>query len=370
MRLLHTADLHLGKTLKGASLIDDQNFIIDEIFSVVDDQKPDAILICGDVYDRAIPPPDAVDLFNKTLNHFAEKNLPTLIIAGNHDSATRLNFGSKLFARQNIFIASKISDEPAQVVLEDNFGEVYFSMIPFATPNEIRTKFSCDDDPNKFYVDLARKKIPDGKRSIALAHMFLTGGVESDSERKFVGGTENVDAKIFSDYNCVALGHLHKPQKISAENIRYSGSPLKYSFDETNHKKSVTIFDIDAGGAVSVEQIPLIPRRDVIIVEGNFHELLNRPTCHDYAQIILTDDAYIYETEKLRDAFPNFLEIKRKSHLRSYDDAPKNSFRKEDSISAQFANFFNDVMQEPMNNDERTAFEGFLRELDIEEREV
>ncbi|MBR6711684.1 MAG: exonuclease SbcCD subunit D [Selenomonadaceae bacterium] len=369
MKLLHTADWHLGKTLKGQNLLDDQKYILDEIFEVIDDQKPDAILICGDIYDRGVPPIDAVDLFNETLTKLAERNLPTLIIAGNHDSATRLNFGSELFARQNIFIAAKITDTPAQIVLNDKFGEIYFSMIPFFEPGEIKSKFFSEDaerltynDANKFYVDLARQKISANKRSVALAHVFLTGGVESDSERKIVGTLSNVNANIFSRYNYIALGHLHKPQKF------YSGSPLKYSFDEANHKKSVTIVDIDGVGNVKTEKFELTPRRDVKVVTGTFNELIKRKPIQDYVQIILTDDVYIYETEKLRDAFPNFLEVKRENHLKSYDDASPSSFSKEDSISEQFANFFKDVMQEPMTNDEQAALEEILREVEREER--
>lgn len=375
MKLLHTADWHLGKTLKGTPLIEDQRHMLNRILDIAEDV--DAVIIAGDVYDRAVPPVDAVNLFDETLNRLAEKNLPTLIIAGNHDSASRLNFGSKFFERQGIHIAATVADEPVQVVLKDDFGEVYFSLIPYFGHGEIREKFFGKDaeqltanDANKFYVDLARQKIPAGKRSVAVAHVFLTGGVESESERKFVGGAENVDAKIFSGYDYVALGHLHRPQKISTENIRYAGSPLKYSFDEADHKKSVTIADIDAAGNVTTEKIPLKPLHDVIIVEGQFNELINRPPVKDYAQIILTDDVYIYETERLRAAFPNFLEVKRKDHLQSYDDAPTSSFRKEDSVSKQFANFFEDVMQEPLNDDERAAFESLLRELDREEREV
>ncbi|MBQ6296132.1 MAG: exonuclease SbcCD subunit D [Selenomonadaceae bacterium] len=349
MKLLHTADWHLGKTLKGQNLIEDQKIILDQILEIAKDV--DAILICGDIYDRAVPPVDAVELFNETLTKLAEKNLPTLIIAGNHDSATRLNFGNKIFERQNIFIAAKISDKP-NVVLEDNFGEIYFSMIPFVDSEKIPAIISS-----------ARAKIPNGKRSVALAHVFLTGGIESESERKFVGGAENVSADIFSDYNYVALGHLHSPQKF------YSGSPLKYSFDEANHKKSVTIVDIDGAGNVKTEKINLKPLHDVIVVEGKFNELIRRPKTEDYAQIILTDDVYIYETELLRNSFPNFLEVKRKNHLKSYDDNPTNNFRKEDSISEQFAKFFESVTTEPLNNDELAAFEEILKEIEREDRE-
>ena len=352
MRLLHTADWHIGKTLKGQNLLEDQIFILNELFKVIDEQKPDAILICGDIYDRAVPPVDAVDFFNEILTKFAEKKLPTLIIAGNHDSATRLNFGSKLFERQNIFIAAKISDETKNIVLEDDFGEIYFSMIPFVDSERIPAIISS-----------SRAKIPKNKRSIVLSHVFLTGGIESESERKIVGTLTNVNSSIFSNYNYVALGHLHRPQKF------YSGSPLKYSFDEHNHKKSVTIVDIDGAGNVETKKIELNPLHDVIVVEGTFNELINRKICNDYAQIILTDDVYINETELLRNSFPNFLEVKRKNHLKSYDDTPINNFSKEDSISEQFAKFFESVTNEPLNNDELAAFESVLKEIEREDRE-
>lgn len=354
MRLLHTADWHLGKTFKGANLHDDQKFIIDQIFDIIDKERVDAVIIAGDVYDRAVPPIDAVNLFNDTLNRFAEKNLPTLIISGNHDSAARLNFGSGLFADNGIYIASK-ADEPLTIPLNDDFGEILFTLLPFAEPNALTAMV---------------QDVPKGRRNVAVAHAFLTGGVESESERKFVGGSANVDAQLFNGFDYVALGHLHRPQKISAKNIRYAGSPLKYSFDEADHKKSVTIVELDAHGFVDAHEKFLTPLHDVIVAEGQFNELKTRPTCEDYAQIILTDDIYRQETELLRDAFPHFLEVKRKSHLHSYDDEPANNFNKEDSISEQFAKFFQSVTNEPLTDEERTAFEKFLLELERDEREA
>ena len=373
MKLLHTADWHLGKSLKGQNLIEDQYFIIKQIFNIIKDQKPDAIIISGDIYDRAIPPIDAVELFNETLTKLAEKNLPTLIIAGNHDSATRLNFGSKLFESKSIFIASKV-DKPLNIPLEDVFGEIYFSLIPFFEPGEIRAKFFDENsaklnynDVNKFYVELARENIPKNKRSVAIAHVFISGNEKTNSVRDIVGCAEGISAEIFSDYNYVALGHLHSP-RIAGKNLFYSGSPLKYSFDEANHKKSVNIVEIDGSGKVEVNLIELKPRRDLVIVNGMFKELVKREPIQDYVQIILSNTDYIYETELLRNAFPNFLEIKRENHLKSYDDMPKSNFSKEDSISEQFAKFFESVTSELMTEDERAAFEEVLKEIEREER--
>ena len=378
MRFLHTADWHLGKTLKGAPLIDDQRFILDQILSIIDELNPklDALLIAGDVYDRAVPPADAVNLFDETLNKLAERNLPTLIIAGNHDSASRLNFGSKIFARQNIFIAAKVTDEPAPIVLEDDFGEVYFSLIPYLTPAEIRAAFLVEDaermtftDANKFYIDRARQKIPAGKRSVALAHVFLTGGVESESERKFVGGAENVDAQIFSGYNYVALGHLHCPQKVSAEHIRYGGSPLKYSFDEHNHKKSVTLVDLDAAGNVTLEKIPLKPRRDVRIVEGNIYQLMRMPPSEDYICARLTERAFNVQ-DKLADVFPNLLKVEFILPQEiSVGDARTNPDAGGSPLE-YFADFFLEQTKEPLREDYREAMRLLLTDLARDEREA
>ena len=220
MKIIHTADWHLGKSLKNVPLTDEQAYILNgDFMKIVNDVKPDAVIIAGDVYDRLTPPPEAVDLFDEIITKLNERKIPILCIAGNHDSASRLNFANKLLAEAEFFITARPQGEPVTVVLQDKFGEVYFSLIPFFAPDELRGEFEIDtdkrltaDEVNKIYIDAARKKIPAGKRSIAVAHLFVTGGVSSDSERKFVGTVENVDVKNFAAYNYTALGHLHKPK--------------------------------------------------------------------------------------------------------------------------------------------------------------
>ncbi|MCR5834814.1 MAG: exonuclease SbcCD subunit D [Selenomonadaceae bacterium] len=375
MRLLHTADWHLGKTLKGVTLLEDQKYIIDQIFDIIAEKNIDAVIIAGDIYDRGIPPIDAVELFNETLNRFAEKNLPVLIIAGNHDSPTRLNFGSDFFARHNIFITSKISDDPKPIVLSDDFGEVYFSLIPFFEPVEIRAKFLNEDDKrldyneaNKIYVDLSRKNIPEGKRSIAVAHVFLTGGIESNSERKFVGGSANVNANIFDGYNYTALGHLHFPHKISAENIRYGGSPLKYSFDEANQKKSVTIADINESGAVTVETIALKPRRDVRVLQGTIDELLRENPTEDYISAILTERV-INPIDKLAYVFPNLLSVEFALNATETAEDDEIKARADGSMTDYFADFFETQTGEKLNDEYRAAMDKVFDELERKDRE-
>lgn len=357
MRLLHTADWHLGKTLKGQPLLDDQNFILKQIFDVINDQKPDAMIISGDIYDRAIPPADAVELFSEILTKLAEKKLPTLIISGNHDSATRLSFGSEIFKQNGIFISAKDLETPENVILEDKFGEIYFTMIPYFDFGDINAKLSS-----------ARQKIPSGKRKIAVAHAFLTGGIESESERKFVGGAANIDAKIFNGYDYVALGHLHRPQKVS-KFIRYAGSPLKYSFDEANHKKSVTIIEFDEKNLIRVEEIDLIPRRDVKIVIGTLNELKKYPKTEDYICAQLTERA-INVADKLSKNFPNLLNVEFKLEQKPSETGKILEFkRKTVSRTDYFAEFYFEQTNERLNNEYFEAMEKFLSEIERNERE-
>lgn len=383
MRLLHTADWHLGKTLRGQPLLDDQRFIIDEIFHLIDkiaqddnEKNIDAVIIAGDIYDRAVPPAEAVNFFGETLNRFVEKKLPVLIIAGNHDSATRLNFASKIFARQNIFIASKVQAEPATVVLEDEFGEIYFSLIPFFDTSDIREVFHVDtsehinfSDANKIYVDAARQQIPAGKRSVAVAHAFISGTEKTESVRDIVGCAEGIGAEIFASYDYVALGHLHSPRS-AGKNLRYSGSPLKYSFDEANHKKGVTIVDIDGAGNVTTEIIPLKPHHDVRIVKGTVDELRKYERTEDYicAQITKRE---INAAEKIGNIFPNLLKVEFILDENSSDNGTeKISYREGGSKLDYFADFFKTQTGATLSDEYRTAMDDLLAKIARDEREA
>ena len=376
MRFIHTADWHLGKTLKGVSLIDDQNYLLNgEFLKLADDWKPDAIIIAGDIYDRGVPPIDAVNLFDEIIFKIAEKKIPLLCIAGNHDNSSRLNFASRLLSRTNFFLTAKPEENPAPIILEDNFGEIYFSLIPFFMPAEIRDifkteNFSEDFDTNaanKFYVDIARKKIPANKRSVAVAHLFAAGGIISESERKFVGGVANVATENFSAYNYTALGHLHKPQNMKKTDfiVRYSGSPLKYSFDEANHDKG-------GEGKVSVEHKKLTPRRDVKILEGTVEELQKFSRTEDYIFANLTDEKYILNAiDKLREtAFPNILGIDFISLARNVGTISRaEKFQERGNILNHFAEFYNETVGEPLEGEYLQAMEKFFAEMEKEKRD-
>lgn len=371
MKIIHTADWHLGKSLKNQSLIDDQFYILQEFLKLVDEEKPEAIIIAGDIYDRSIPPVDAVNLFDEVIFKIVEKKIPVLCINGNHDGAARLNFGSRIFERSNFFIETLQNENPKTVVLNDKFGEVYFSLIPFFDPIEMKDKIPAEkvdaDAANKFYIAEARKNIPAGKRSVAVAHLFVTGGKISESERKFVGAVENVSAENFSSYNYTALGHLHKPQtmKKSGSVVRYSGSLLKYSFDEANYEKGVTIVEIDGNGETSFEHVNLIPRRDVRVVEGTVENLRQFEKTDDYIHANLTDTSHVLNAmEKLRDsAFPNILSIKFTNLEREIDDTNK-TLRDDVSVLEQFADFFEYSTGEKLEGNYRSTMENVLKEIE------
>lgn len=365
MKILHTADWHLGKTLLNYSLIDDQEFILKEFLKVVDDVKPDAIIIAGDVYDRADPSTEAVNLFDEIIFKLTEKKFPVLCIAGNHDSQDRLNFGSRLFANKKFFITAKKDDAPEPIALEDKFGEVYFSLIPYFDPAAIKSDERLTfNAANKFYIGEARKKIPAGKRSVAIAHVFVEGGEESDSERKFVGTAGKVNAEIFSGYDYVALGHLHKNQQ-SGEKIFYSGSPLKYSAKESSHEKGITLVELDGNGFVRAENILLKPRRDLIEVSGTLAELQAQPPNDAYAYVTLTDKEFVYDAaQKLREVFPNLMEAKNKSKPKDFITEPTGKFREGASISEQFSDFFEAMAKRPLTEDERAAMAEIFKETE------
>ena len=357
MKLLHTADWHLGKTLLNYSLIKDQDFILNhQLMDVADDLKPDAIIIAGDVYDRADPSTDAVELFDEIIFKLTEKKIPTLCIAGNHDSAERLNFGSRLFANKEFYITTKTTSTPENIVLEDKFGEVYFSLIPYFVPAAIESDERLTfDAANKIYLDKARQRIPVGKRSVAIAHAFVEGGEESDSERKFVGTTGKVSAETFAGYDYVALGHLHKPQRIS-DNIFYSGSPLKYSAKESTHKKGFTLVELDGNGFVIAKNIPLTPRRDLIEVEGTLAEFLSKPPSDVYAYVTLTDKVFVYDAaQKLREVFPKLMEAKNKARPKNFVEEPTRRLRENATLAEQFGDFFEAMTNRPLTAKEQAA---------------
>lgn len=323
MRFIHTADWHLGRIFHGVHLIDDQAWIMKKFLQIVRDTGAEAVVIAGDIYDRGVPPVEAVELFDEILTKLSvEMNVPVLFISGNHDSDVRLGFGSRLVKGQGLYICGRPQVPFKPAVLEDKFGKVYFSLYPYVDPAAIRGAFGTEErmdfnEAERLMVQEGMSHIPSGARSVAVAHAFLAGGQTSDSERVLtVGGSSNVSPEIFKGYSYTALGHLHNPQTAGGEDIRYSGSIMKYSFDEANQKKGVNLVELDGDGKISVEFIPLTPKHDVRRVKGCLEDIrTNRelfPKSEDYILVELMDKGAVLDAHgKLESVYPNLLQIQR-----------------------------------------------------------
>lgn len=329
MRFLHCSDLHIGKRVHEFSMLDDQVYILNEIWEIAAAKKVDSVLISGDVYDRAVPPTEAVRAFESFLDRLVELGLSVFLISGNHDSSDRLAFGSRWMERRGVYIARPFADVPAppeRISVQDEHGEVAVYLLPYIRPSEVRNRYpeaKIDSWTDAVRTVLEHVESRPKERSVLLAHQFVTGAETGGSEELMVGGAENVDADVFAAFDYVALGHLHRPQSVSRQTIRYSGSPLKYSFSESNHRKSVVIVEMGPlaeeppykEGMIRIETVPLVPFRDMLVLRHSYDKLMSRSfysgiNPENYYKIILTD---AYEQpdviRKLRIVYPNIMSI-------------------------------------------------------------
>ena len=320
MKFLHTADWHLGRYLHGSSLLDDQAHILNEFVDLARSERVDAVVIAGDVYDRAVPPADAVALLDDVLSRLVVgAEIPVIVIAGNHDSAERIGFGGRIFEKQKLILRGTL-DKLDPVVLPDKYGEVAFHALPYSEPTFVRALPGAEaitdhQSAMSHMVRLLRAQRNPGQRNVLVGHAFVVGGSESESERPLsVGGSGAVAVDTFDGFDFVALGHLHRPQAVGSERVRYSGSLLKYSFNEVDHRKSVSLVELGPDGRSVVTPISLSPRHDLRIITGRLAELLNAPNQHfsrdDYLCAHLTDaDPVLDPMARLREVYPNMMEL-------------------------------------------------------------
>lgn len=323
MRFIHTADWHLGRYFHGLHLTDDQrDLLLGQFLPLVRDEKADAVVIAGDIYDRGIPPVEAVALFDEVLTKLIEQKVRVLYIAGNHDSARRIHFGSRLMREAGVFVRGELEDPLEPVCLEDAAGPVYFQLYPYEEPAAVRSAFGVEgimdfDSASRLMIDAGWKRIPDGSRAIAVAHAFLAGGQSSESERPLsVGGSGSVSPSMFRPFHYTALGHLHNPQAAGSETIRYSGSLMKYSFDEASQQKGVNVIDLDGQGQVTRRFQALIPRHDVCRVRGLFADILADteayPPTDAFMEVVLKDQRPVLDAfNRLKEHYPNLMHIMR-----------------------------------------------------------
>ncbi|MCQ2419630.1 MAG: exonuclease SbcCD subunit D [Clostridia bacterium] len=318
MKLIHISDLHLGKRVYEFSMLEDQRFILNQILSVIDAEQPQAVLIAGDVYDKSVPSAEAVQLFDEFLFRLANRKLQVFIISGNHDSAERLAFGGRLMDRSGIHLSQVYSGETEPAVLQDEYGEVRVYMLPFIKPAGVRRFFP--DDTVASYTDavqlaIGRMQVDTDCRNVLVTHQFVTGALKSESEEISVGGSDNVDAEEFDCFDYVALGHIHGPQSVSRETIRYCGTPLKYSFSEADHQKSVTVLELREKGNVQIRTVPLTPLHDMRQIRGTYLEVTSKSfyagtDTKDYMHVTLTDEEDVPDAiGKLRVIYPNLMKL-------------------------------------------------------------
>ncbi len=318
MKLIHLSDLHLGKRVYDFNLLEDQAYILKEILKVIDTEEPDGVIIAGDIYDKSVPSTEAVELLDEFLVQLSRRDLQVFLISGNHDSPERLAFASRLIASAGIHVSPVYHGVIEPIVLTDAYGPVNIYLLPFVKPAHVRRFFP--DRKIESYQDalcaaIEALSIDCSGRNVLVTHQFVIGAVRSDSEEISVGGTDNIDAAVFEQFDYVALGHIHGPQNIGSERIRYCGTPLKYSFSEAEHVKSVTVTEIREKGSLSVRTVPLHPVRDLREIEGTYEELTYRPNyegtnTEDYLHITLTDEEDIPDAiGKLRLIYPNLMSL-------------------------------------------------------------
>lgn len=372
MKFLHISDLHIGKRVNEFSMLEDQAYILKKILGVVDEECPDGVLIAGDVYDKSVPSAEAVKLFDDFLFSLASRKTEVYIISGNHDSAERLSFGGRLMGASGVHLAPAYDGRVEPIIKKDEFGEVAIYLLPFIKPVHVKTFFP--DEEIGSYTDAIRVAIDHMtldpvRRNVLVAHQFVTGATRSDSEEISVGGLDNVDVSAFEGFDYVALGHIHGPQNVCGERIRYSGTPLKYSFSEKSHKKSVTIIELGENKHFDLRTVSLVPKRDMIEVEGFYEDVIKGNATEDYVRVILKDENDVPDAvAKLRVIYPNIMKLEYdNARTRHYSSVIKDEKTEERSMLENFGELY--LMQNGIQmSDEQTSYLAELIER-IEEGE-
>lgn len=383
MKFLHIADLHLGRTLMERSLIEDQRFLLHQILNQIRQHQPDALLICGDVYDKPVPSQEAVGLFNEFLTEIRRLgHCEVMMIAGNHDAPQRLQFASEILSESHIHIAgllpNKLGEGLKRITLQDDFGEVDFILLPYLKPSMVRTLFEEDVKTTQDAVNkmLQQEIFHKGRRKVLLTHQFYTWDktepMVSDSEVLSVGGLDNVDVRLVEDFDYVAMGHIHGPQKLKKETIRYSGSLMKYSLSEIHHQKSMPLITLKEKGTIDIELLPLTALHDVCQLKGTLQEVLHQTEIapDDYISVLLKDPSELLQAhQQLQEVYENLLEVR-------LDDLAITHFLEEReeklalaSPKEAFSQFYQQSFNETMSEEEWTLFEMILNEARIQEVE-
>lgn len=369
MKLIHLSDLHLGKRVNEYSMIEDQQYILKKIIGVIDDEKPDGVIIAGDVYDKPVPPAEAVQLFDDFLVSLAKRKLQVFVISGNHDSSERIAFASRIMDASGVHMSPVYSGNIEPISMVDEFGTVNIYLLPFIKPVHVR-RF-CDEEittyPDAIKYAVSKMDINPDQRNVLITHQFVTGAKRSESEEISVGGTDNVDASAFESFDYVALGHIHSPQDCGSDKIRYCGTPLKYSFSEAKDKKTVTVVELREKGNVTYRTVDLVSVHDLVELRGAYAELTlksfyeNTSWQEDYTHITLTDEDDIPDAiGKLRAVYHRLMKLDY-DNKRTRTNAEINGTADVESKSPLelFSDFYELQNNQPMTDEQ----ERYMREL-------
>lgn len=375
MKLIHLSDLHLGKRVNDFSMLEDQAYILDRILEIIDTQRSDAVLIAGDIYDKTVPSAEAVALLDDFLVKLANRSLAVLLISGNHDSPERLSFANRLMVEKGVHIAPVYHGEVTPITLKDACGPVDFWLLPFLKPIHIRRFFP--EEGVESYTDamacvIRHMPLDPARRNVLVTHQFVTGAERCESEELSVGGADNVDASVFAPFDYVALGHLHGPQNVDGARVRYCGTPLKYSFSEVRHQKSVTVAELGDKGTLDVRAVPLIPKRDMVELRGGFAQVTSpefyRQVDRDaYVRVILTDENDIYDAMgQLRPIYPNLMRLDYDNlRTRSGGLELEEADVKRDPLEL-FAEFYQQQNRRPMTEEQRRYLAELVEQIQEE----
>ncbi len=377
MKLIHLSDLHLGKRVNEFSMIEDQKYILNQILSIIDEEQPDGILLAGDLYDRPVPSAEAVQLLDSFLTRLAKRKIPVYAISGNHDSAERIAFGSHIMSSSGICMSPVYDGKTAKYCLMDNYGEVWIHLLPFIRPAVVRHVFAGEEGAEEIrtYQEAVQAAVEHmdldtEKRNVLVAHQFVVGAMSCDSEEITVGGIDQIEGAVFRDFDYVALGHIHSPQNVGNDRIRYCGTPLKYSFSEAGQQKSVTVVELGEKGTLEVREIQLKPLRDMRKLKGTYMAITSLSNyqdtnTEDYVQITLTDEEDIVDgMQKLRTIYPNLMRLEYDNcRTRENQKVTGTETVEKKSELEYFEEFFELQNNQPMNEEQRKFSEELIRKL-------
>ena len=380
MKFLHISDLHIGKRVNEFSMTEDQKYILNQILRIAEQERAEAVLIAGDVYDKSMPSAEAVQMFDWFLTGLADLGKTVIAVSGNHDSPERIAFGGALMRGRGVYVSPVYRGEALEVELRDEYGDISVHLLPFLKPATLRHALEGrqEEEENRLpesyqealEIAVKRMEIDVKKRNILVAHQFVTGAGRCDSEEVSVGGLDNVDASVFDDFDYVALGHIHSPQSVGRETVRYCGTPLKYSFSEAEQEKSVTVLEMGEKGDVVLSTVPLVPLRDMRKIRGSYGEVMSRSfyqdtNTEDYVQITLTDEEDIPDgLQKLRTVYPNLMQVAYDNSRTRQDrtvEAAEQAERK--SELELFGEFFELQNNQPMSAEQAAYMEKLIADL-------